>query len=85
MKALKILSLLVEQFQEKNHRLPEKIVIHPVAAVVLSARRSIAPVWNGIPVVCDDIKPKALGDKPATMLGVVVDKAHNGSLVGFDL
>ena len=78
----KILTLLVEQYRQKHHRLPEKIVVHPVAMVVLSARRSIAPKWNDIPVVCEAVKPRFLGDQAPTALGVTV----NGSaLQGFDL
>lgn len=82
MKPTKMLSQLVRQFQEKHKRLPEKIVVHPAAMVVLAARKSLGPVWNGIPVVCEASKPKDLGDKQATMLGVTY---FSESLRGYDL
>ena len=76
------LSLLVEQYRQKHHKLPEKIIVHPIAAVVLCARKSLGPMWQGIPVVIEHTKPKGLEGKPATTLGVIV----NGSaLQGFDL
>jgi hypothetical protein len=82
MKQRKMLSLLIDQYVEKHKKPPEKIVIHPSAMVVLSMRRSLGPVWNGIPVVCEATKPKDLGDKPATMLGVTLYRDY---LQGFDL
>lgn len=82
MKPTKMLSQLVEQYREKHRKLPEKIVVHPAAMVVLAMRRSLGPVWNGIPVVCEATKPRNLGDKPATMLGITIFKDH---LQGYDL
>jgi hypothetical protein len=82
MKPLKILSLLVDQFNKKHQHPPEKIIVHPLALVVLSARQSLAPVWNGIPVVCEDFKPVPLKGKAATKLGVIV---YNSALRGIDL
>jgi len=78
----KILTRLVDQFREKHQRPPEKIVVHPLAMVVLGFRQSLAPVWNGIPVICEDIKPVPLKGKTATKLGVIV---YNSHLRGFDL
>ena len=78
----KMLSLLVEQFREKHQRQPEKIVIHPLAMVALGLRQSLAPIWNGIPVACEDIKPAPLEGKSATKLGIIV---YNSALRGFDL
>ena len=82
MKTEKILSQLVEQFQQKHGRLPEKILVHPAAAVVLSFRKSLAPTWKGVPVVCEAVKPVDLGAAPATKLGVTV---YKDLLQGFDL
>jgi len=53
----KILSQMVQQFQDKHHRAPDRILIDPLALVVLSKRRSVAPRWNGIPVECREVKP----------------------------
>jgi hypothetical protein len=80
MKPEKLLSRLIEQYRQKHKQLPEKIVIHPIAAVVLSARHSLAPTWNGIPVICEAVKP--IHVEKATKLGVI---ANRGSLQGFDL
>lgn len=53
----KILSQMVQQFRAKHSRLPAHILIDPLALVVLSKRRSVAPTWNGIPVECREVKP----------------------------
>lgn len=47
-----ILSLLVEQFETKHGHKPVKIVVAPVALAALSIKRSVAPMWAGIPVEC---------------------------------
>jgi hypothetical protein len=48
----KLLTKMLERFREKHGRWPEKIVVAPVALVGLAVKKSIAPVWNGIPVEC---------------------------------
>lgn len=48
---------MVQQFQAKHRRQPERILIDPLALVVLSKRRSVASAWNGIPVECREVKP----------------------------
>lgn len=48
---------MVRQFQAKHHRQPDRILIDPLALVVLAQRRSAAPTWNGIPVECREVKP----------------------------
>lgn len=53
----KILSQMVRQFQTKHNRPPDRILIDPLALVVLAQRRSVAPAWNGIPVECREVKP----------------------------
>jgi len=82
MKPPKILSQLVDQYQQKHNRPPERIVVHPAAAVILAHRRSLGPVWNGLPVVCEEVKPVELGHRQATALGVTV---YKNALIGFDL
>jgi hypothetical protein len=76
----KLLSQLVKQFQDQHQRLPQEIVIHPVALAALALKRSIATRWNGIPVICKEIKPDAKAS--GMRLGItIVDSA----LRGFDL
>jgi len=80
----KILSEMVDQYQQRHHKLPEKIVIHPLALVALGIRRSVAPVWNGIQVECREISP-AEGKKGGTRLGVWLEaKKKEAALVTFD-
>lgn len=76
----KVLTLLVNQFKERHQRLPEKIIIHPVALAALAVKKSVAPLWNGIPVSCREVQPSAKNSGRA--LGVTVFK---GALRGFDL
>lgn len=75
----KVLSLLVNQFQERHQRLPEEIVVHPIALTALALKQSVAPKWNGIPVKCREIKP---GKGEGKKLGVTV---VDGALRAFDL
>jgi hypothetical protein len=76
----KVLTLLVNQFIDRNKKLPEEIVIHPIALAALAIKQSVAPLWNGIPVKCREIKPEATASP--TKLGITV---VNGALRGFDL
>lgn len=76
----KVLSQLVQQFQSKHHRLPEQIVVHPVALAALAIKQSVAPKWNGIPVKCREVKPGEV--KEAKSMGVTV---VDGALRAFDL
>ena len=75
----KVLTLLVNQFTTRHKRLPDEIVIHPVALAALAIKQSVAPQWNGIPVKCREIKPIKTGTRK---LGVTV---VDGALRGFDL
>lgn len=52
MKEKSILSLMVEEFQRKHGRLPDKIVVAPVALMALGIKKSLAPLWDGVPVEC---------------------------------
>ena len=75
-----MLTQLVNQFKDRHQRLPEKIVLHPLALAALAIKKSVAPMWNGIPVECREIKPSA---KASTVrLGITV---VDGVLRGFDL
>lgn len=75
----KILSQLVNQFQERHQRMPEEIIVHPVALAALALKQSVAPKWNGIPVKCREVKP---GKGEGKKLGVTV---VDGALRAFDL
>jgi len=77
----KLLTELVDQFQQKHRVIPRRIVVTPVALAVLALRRSVAPSWAGIPVECREIDADELA-KSGTRLGVDV---HGGSVVSFDL
>lgn len=70
----------MEQFRARHSRLPEEIVVHPIALAALAIRRSVAPMWNGIPVKCRDVKPinKPVGNR----LGITI---ISGALRSFDL
>lgn len=71
---MKILSQMLQQFQTRHRRLPSRIVVDPEAAVLLGARRSLAAFWNGVPVTCRKVDPKAKPDGPPRSLLVFVEK-----------
>ncbi len=48
----KILTEMVHDFEAKNQRMPVKIIVAPVALLALGMKRSVSPVWHGIPVEC---------------------------------
>lgn len=75
-----VLNLLIQQYQKRRNRLPDEIVVHPVALAALALKESVASVWQGIPVKCREIKPVA--NPTGLKLGVTVLK---GALRGFDL
>ena len=79
-KSKKLLSLLVKQYEDRHQRLPAEIVVHPVALAGLVLKSSVAPVWMGIPVKCEDVNPEAKGDGSKLGVGVV-----DGNIQGFDL
>lgn len=71
---------MVNQYKARHKCLPKQIVIHPVAVAALALKRSLAPTWNGIPVVCREIEPKTTTNSEALGITVV-----DGVLRGFDL
>lgn len=79
----KILTLMVNKFQQKHNRKPAKIVIAPVALVTLGIRRQISPEWEGIPVECrlfqDNEVVRKHTKEPVQKLGVFV-KENRGQL-----
>ncbi len=78
--AEKVLTLLVNQFKTRHGgKTPKEIVVHPVALAALALKQSIAPRWNGIPVVCREVEPEKIGGEN---LGITV---YDGVLRGFDI
>ena len=75
-----VLTQLVNQFEKRHQRLPSEIVVHPVALTSLALKKSVAPMWSGIPVRCRVVKPVA--DPTKLKLGITV---IDGALRGFDL
>lgn len=79
---MKILTQMVDQFQARHQRLPEQILVDPVALVVLGYRRSVAPKWKGISVKCRELtRPRKKAEAPNTLAVI----AHGGQLRSFDL
>ncbi len=70
----KVLSLMVEDFRALHGAMPKKITVAPVALVALSAKKSVAPTWQGIPVECRLFEASEVVKKgsPSTTLGVFV-------------
>jgi hypothetical protein len=71
---------MVERFRQKHNRLPARIVIAPVALIGLGLKKSVAPVWDGVPVECrlfteEEVVPRH--KKPqATSLGVFMKESR---------
>lgn len=81
---------MVEKFQEKHDRLPLKIVVAPVALVALGLKKSVLPVWDGIPVECRLFEEKEVASKhtksKVQFLGVFVkERRGKMQLVACDL
>jgi hypothetical protein len=79
---------MVEQFRARHSRLPEKIVIAPLACLALAAKQSLAPVWEGIQIECRDIQEtEATPERHlAKNLAIfVVPEEGTGRLVSCDL
>ncbi len=79
----RLLTQMVEQYQQRHNRLPEKIIMDPLAATALAIKQSLAPLCKGVPVLCwePDAKKATKGDD-ARYLGVAV---QNDRVVCFDL
>lgn len=78
----KLLSLMLEQFQTRHSQLPKRIIVSPTALAILALRKSIAPAWNGIPILCQEvIQPTK---NPKGDLGIDLDE-DGQALRSFDL
>lgn len=76
----KVLTQMIKQYQDRHHRLPDEIIVHPVALAALALKKSVAPRWNGIKVKCRLVKPGPCFSP--RRLGITV---YDGALRGFDL
>jgi len=78
---MKLLSQMVEQYQRRHNCLPKKIVLTPLAMTGLAVKRTVGPVWNGVPVECREItSDDVVASGPC--LGLDLD---GNQLVSFDI
>lgn len=86
LKSASLLSKLINQFKQAHGgALPERIVVEPVALVALGAKKSIAPVWQGIKVECREIdRMQVVKPGQGTRLGVLLD-TKGSQVVACDL
>lgn len=87
-KASNVLSLMVEQFRQRHQRPPTQLVIAPLAALALAIKQSLAPDWDGIPVVCRDVSEAevaAPGDTARSLAVFIVPEENVGTLRSCDL
>lgn len=83
-----LLTQMVAQFRQRHQKLPRQLVVTPLAALALAIKGGLAPVWEGIPVVCRDIAEIEVADpaSPAACLAVLlVPEEDVGRLVTCDL
>lgn len=74
---------MVEKFEQKHGQKPQKIVIAPMALVTLGIKKSVAPIWAGVPVECrlfEDREVVRRGENKARSLGVFL-KERRGKFV----
>jgi hypothetical protein len=81
-----LLTRMLEEFETKNGRKPEKIVIAPAALLALGLRRSLRPVWKGVPVEGRLFELSEVVKRGGTKLGVYIRGGEDGlCLVACDL
>lgn len=68
------LSSALNQFKKRHNRVPQKVVVTPMALLVLAIKRNAATHWDGVPLVCRQIDEKEATDNvaEARSLGVVM-------------
>jgi hypothetical protein len=85
----KILTQMVQRFSKKHGRPPARIVVAPVALVALGLKKSVSPLWEGIPVECrlfSQEEVTAKHDDEVVTLGIFVkEKRGRLHLVACDL
>lgn len=87
-KALEVLNQMVDQFRARHQRLPEKVVVAPLACLALAVKQNLMPVCQGVRVECRDIQEQeATNDRSlARSLAVfVLPEDRTGRLVACDL
>lgn len=72
---------MVAQYQKRHNRLPHKIVLTPLAMVGAAIKRTVGPVWNGVPVECRELSDEDIV-KSGPSLGIDFDGSQ---LVSFDI
>jgi hypothetical protein len=69
--ATPLLTRMIRQFAVRHGKNPKKIVIQPSALLALAVKRSVGPVWDGIPVECRDlVRDEAAEKEEAANMGV---------------
>lgn len=67
----KLLTQMVEQYHLKHQRKPIRIVVTPAALLALAIKRTVAPLWAGIPLECREID--------------ITEVAQSGPKLGIDI
>lgn len=67
-----VLTEMLQQFQRKHQKLPQHIVVSPLALLALSLRKSIAQRWQQIPVVCRDLREDEVAKAGESVTGMAV-------------
>ena len=77
---------MVNQYKAAhNGKMPDMIVVEPVALVALGLKKSIAPMWQGVKVTCREVeKREVLPPGQGTVLAVLLD-TKTSQLVATDL
>lgn len=84
-RAKTVLSLMVEQFTQRHGQPPKQIVLTPLALLGLAIKRSVAPSWCGIPVVCREIAEAEAAENGGALGVFVLPEDRSGRLVSCDL
>ena len=83
---MKLLTRMVGQFHTRHGRLPERIEVSPLALTLLASKRSVAPQWGSVPVICRETDTARMTNgSDAVVLGVDVEVAGEARLVAFSL
>ena len=82
-----VLSQMLNQFEQRHARLPARIVVTPLALLLLAVKHSAATTWQGIPVQCRDLDAsEAVANDSATGLAVFAQPDGNSArLACFDI
>lgn len=79
---------MLGQFQARHQRPPSKIVLTPMALLALTVKKSVAPAWQGVPVICREIagtEATVVKDEARSLGVFVVPSAATASIVCCDL